>query len=139
MSRTRIAATIATCIVLAAASCARNATRTQTSAGQLDINAFTASRTVLVRVQNNYPTRVHVFTIIGNRTNQITNLATDGAQTVVLDPSLFPGTSFSLEIRPEKGPSKRLGPFHLSKGETANLIITPDLDSAHVEVRPTLP
>ncbi len=139
MTRTRIAAAIAACTVFIAASCASNNARTQTSSGQLDVNAFTATRTVLVRVQNNYPTRVHVFTIIGNRTSEIANLTTDGAQTVVLDPSLFPGTSFSLDIRPETGPSKRLGPFHLSKGVTANLTITPNLDSTHVDVHPTVP
>jgi hypothetical protein len=77
--------------------------------------------------------------VIGDKTAELTNVATDGVQTVALDPSLFPGTSFSLEIVPVTGPSKRLGPFRLSKGQTANLIITPDLDSARVEVRPSTP
>ena len=112
--------------------------RSQTAAGEIDITA-TRTRTVLVRVQNSYPTRVQVFSIIGARRTELTNLATDAVHTVALDPSLFPGTSFSLEIVPAIGPSKRLGPFLLSRGQTANLIVTPDLDSAHVDVRPTWP
>lgn len=119
--------------------CTQQATRTRSASGDIDVAAFTAARTVLVRVQNNYPTKVQVFTIIGDRTNALTSLVTDGVQTVALDPSLFPGTSFSLEIRPETGPSKRLGPFHPSKGETADLIITPNLDSARVNIRPSAP
>ncbi len=137
MSRFRIAIATASSAFLLAASCAKNTS--QTSAGELDVNAFNASRTVLVHVQNSYPTRVRIFTIIGDKSSEITNLATDGHQTVMLDPSLFPGTSFSLDIRPETGPSKRLGPFHLSKGQTADLIVTPDLDSSRVQVRPTTP
>jgi hypothetical protein len=118
--------------------CTQQGTRTGSAAGDIDV-AATAARTVLVRVQNNYPTRVQVFTIIGDKTTPISNLVTDGVQTVALDPNLFPGTSFSLQIVPETGPSKRLGPFHLSKGQTANLIITPDLDSARVQIRPSTP
>jgi hypothetical protein len=118
--------------------CTQQATRTRSASGDIDV-ASTAARTVLVRVQNNYPTKVQVFTIIGDKTNELTSLVTDGVQTVALDPSLFPGTSFSLEVRPETGPSKRLGPFHLSKGETADLIITPNLDSARVNIRPSAP
>ena len=137
MSRLRIAISTALSAFLLAASCARNTTKT--AAGELDVNAFTSSRTVLVHVQNSYPTRVRVFTIIGDKSNEITNLVTDGQQTVMLDSRLFPGTSFSLDIRPETGPSKRLGPFHLSRGQTASLIITPNLDSSRVEVHPTTP
>ena len=124
--------------IVALHACSQRATRAWEAAGEIDVGA-TASRTVLVRIQNNYPTRVHVFTVIGERTTPIGNLVTDEVQTVALDPSLFPGTSFSLVIVPETGPSKRLGPFLLSKGQTANLIITPDLDSARVRVRPSTP
>jgi len=123
--------------IAAVHACTRQAARTEAAAGDIDINAFTATRTVLVRVQNNYPTRVHVFTVIGNNTTEIVDLETDGVHTVALDPRLFPGTSFSLEIVPATGRSKRIGPFHLSRGQTANLIIAPDLDSSRVQIRPT--
>lgn len=125
--------------VAALHACTQQTAHTRSASGDIDPAAFTASRTVLVRVQNAYPTRVQVFSVIGDKTAELTNVATDGVQTVALDPSLFPGTSFSLEIVPVTGPSKRLGPFRLSKGQTANLIITPDLDSARVEVRPSTP
>jgi hypothetical protein len=125
--------------VAALHACTQQATRNRSAGGDIDVAAFTASRTVLVRVQNSYPTRVQVFTVIGDKNTELTNVATDGVQTVALDPSLFPGTLFSLEIVPVTGPSKRLGPFRLSKGQTANLIITPNLDSARVDVRPSTP
>ena len=118
--------------------CTQQASRTGSAAGDIDIGA-TVTRTVLVRVQNGYPTRIQVFSVIGIRRTELANLATDGVRTVALDPSLFPGTSFSLEIVPATGPSKQLGPFLLSKGQTANLIVTPDLDSARVQIRPTMP
>ncbi len=124
--------------VVALHACSQQGTRTGSASGDIRIGP-TAARTVLVRIQNNYPTRVHVFTIIGERTIPIGNVVTDGVQTVALDPNLFPGTSFSLVIVPETGPSKRLGPFLLSKGQTAHLIIAPDLDSARVQVRPSTP
>jgi len=116
--------------------CTRRNTRT--AAGDIDVGA-TTSRTVLIRVQNNYPTRVQVFSIVGNNRNELVNLASDGFGTVALDANSFPGTSFSLEIVPATGPSKQIGPFRLSRGQTANLIVTPNLDSARVEIRPTVP
>jgi len=125
--------------VAALHACTQQATRSRSAGGDIDVAAFTASRTVLVRVQNSYPTRLQIFTVIGDKNRELTNVATDGVQTVALDPSLFPGTSFSLEIVPVTGASKRLGPFRLSKGQTANLIITPNLDSARVDVRPSTP
>jgi len=110
----------------------------RTAAGDIAIGP-TASRTVLIRVHNNYPARVQVFSIVGNNRTELTNLASDGVGTVLLDANSFPGTSFSLEIVPATGPSKRIGPFRLSRGQTANLIVTPNLDSARVEIGPTVP
>ena len=136
MTPMRIVFAIAAVAVLHA--CTQQSTYTHSASGDIDV-APTVTRTVLVRVQNNYPTRVQVYSIIGNETTELASLVTDGIQTVALDPKLFPGTSFSLEFRPETGPSKRLGPFHLSKGQTANLIVTPDLDSARVTIRPSAP
>jgi hypothetical protein len=130
--------TVAGVALAALHACTQQASRTGSAGGDIDISA-TATRTVLVRVQNSYPTRIQVFSVIGIKRTELANLATDGVQTVALDPSLFPGTSFSLEIVPATGPSKQLGPFLLSKGQTANLIVTPDLDSARVEIRPTMP
>ena len=137
MSGLRVVATVGATAMLLAGSCVRNTP--QTSAGVLDVNAFTASRSVLVHVQNTSPTRVRVFTIIGNKVGLITNLATNGQQTVVLDPSLFPGTSFSLEVRPENGPPRRLGPFSPSKGQTVDLFVAPNLDAWRVTIIPTKP
>ena len=136
MSRVRFVAAIGASVILLASACVHNK---RTSAGVLDINAFTASRSVLIHVHNTSPARVRVYTVIGNRVGQITDLATNGQQTVMLDPSLFPGTSFSLEVRPENGPPRRLGPFSPSKGQTVNLFVAPNLDAWRVTIDPTTP
>lgn len=122
--------------VVALQACTQQTTRS--ASGDIDI-APTATRTVLVRVENHYTATVQVYSIIGNETTELIRLVTDGVQTVALDPKLFPGTSFSLEIRPAIGPSKRLGPFRPSKGQTADLFVTPNLDSARVTIRPSMP
>jgi hypothetical protein len=129
------------CVAIAAAfaACAYSTVPKRSAAGDVEVNAFSPTRTVLVRARNAYPTQVHIFTIIGNESNDIADLATGGTQTVTLDPSLFPGTTFSLDIRPDSGPTKRLGPFHLSRGQTADLIVGRNLDSSSVTVVPTVP
>ena len=142
MSRLRFAAAIGGSAMLFAASCTWYQTHTrvtQVSAGVLDINAFTASRSVLIHVQNTYPARVNVSTIIGNKVGLISSLATGAQQTIMMDPSLFPGTSFSLEVRPDTGPPRRLGPFSPSRGQTVNLIVAPKLEEWRVTIVPTTP
>jgi hypothetical protein len=129
---------VVTAVIAALYACTQQGSRTGMAAGTVDIGP-TATRTVLIRVQNDYPMRVQIFSIVGNNRSELTNLASGGAGTVLLDANSFPGTLFSLEIVPATGPVKQIGPFRLARGQTAHLIVTPNLDSARVEIRPTVP
>lgn len=86
-------------------------------------------------MQNNYPEKVRVYTMMGGQPNEVASVATEGIRTVVLDPNLFPYPSISFEIRAEHGDmAKKLGPFKLYKGETAELVVTPDLNLSRVDI-----
>jgi len=91
-------------------------------------------------VQNNYPGTVRVYTLMCGHSNEIASVATKGIRTVVLDPNLFPYPSISFEVRPEHGDmTEKLGPFTLHKGETAELVVTPDLNLSRVDIHRSAP
>ena len=125
------------CAICAAAlvGCMQSESRTQSAAGDIEVDSLSATRTVLLRVQNHYPVKVRVYTLMGGQPNEVASVVTDGMRTVVLDPNLFPYPSISFEVRPEHSELvKRLGPFTLHKGETAELVLTPDLNLSRVDI-----
>jgi len=114
--------------------------RTQSAAGDIAVDSLSATRTVLLRVQNNYPAKVRVYTVMGGQPNEVASVATKDVRTIVLDPNLFPYPSISFEVRPEDSHMiKRLGPFKLNKGETAELVLTPDINLSHVDIHHSAP
>ena len=130
------------CAICAAAlvGCMQSESRTQSAAGDIEVDSLSATRTVLLRVQNDYPAKVRVYTVMGGQPNEVASVATKGVRTVVLDPNLFPYPSISFEVRPEDSDMiKRLGPFRLYKGETAELVLTPDMNLSHVEIHHSAP
>jgi len=130
------------CAICAAAlvGCMQSESRTQSAAGDIEVDSLSATRTVLLRVQNDYPAKVRVYTVMGGQPNEVASVATKGVRTVVLDPSLFPYPSIAFEVRPEDSDMiKRLGPFRLYKGETAELVLTPDMNLSHVEIHHSAP
>ncbi len=134
MSRFSIGVTgVAVAVLLAG--CAMGDARTESAAGDLEVDSLSATRTVLLRVQNDYPDRVRVYTLLGGRANEVASVAPNDVRTIVLDPTLFPYPRISFEVRPEDASmTQRLGPFMLYKGETAELVVAPDLHLAHVEI-----
>ncbi len=117
------------------AGCVASDGRSESAAGDVEVDSLSALRTVLLRVQNDYPTKVRVYTLMGGRANEVASVGTDDVRTIVLDPNLFPYPRISFEVRPEGGGAvSRLGPFMLYKGETAELVVTPDLDLARVDI-----
>jgi hypothetical protein len=122
------------------AGCMQSESRTQSAAGDIAVDSLSATRTVLLRVQNNYPAKVRVYTVMGGQPNEVASVATKGVRTIVLDPNLFPYPSISFEVRPEDSHMiKRLGPFKLNKGETAELVLTPDINLSHVDIHHSAP
>ncbi len=139
MTRIRIAVTGVAFATLVAG-CMPGDAHTQSAAGDIEVDSLSALRTVLLRVQNNYPAKVRVYTLLGGKANEVTSVDPNGIRTVVLDPNLFPYPRISFEVRPEDGTmTKQLGPFALYKGETAELVVAPDLNLAHVEVHHSTP
>ena len=136
MTRIGIGVTgVAFATLLAAAGCMPGDAHTRSAAGDIEVDSLSAMRTVLLRVQNNYPSKVRVYTLMGGGANEVASVVTNGVRTVVLDPNLFPYPRISFEIRPEDGGfTRRLGPFTLYKGETAELVVPPNLEFAHVEI-----
>jgi hypothetical protein len=120
--------------------CMQSESRTQSAAGDIAVDSLSATRTVLLRVQNSYPDKVRIYTLMGSQPNEVASVATDGVRTIVLDPSLFPYPSISFEVRPEHGDvAKKLGPFKLYKGETAELVVPSDLSLSRVEIHHSTP
>jgi hypothetical protein len=130
------------CAVCAAVlvGCMQSESRTQSAAGDIQVDSLSATRTVLLRVQNSYPAKVRVYTLMGGQADEVASVAAAGIRTVVLDPNLFPYPSISFEVRPEGSDLvKRVGPFRLYKGETAELVVTPDLNLSRVEIHHSAP
>jgi len=140
MSPTRIGVTGVIAAAAVLAGCMPGETGTQSAAGDVAVDSLSAMRTVLLRVQNNYPSPVRVYTLMGGQPNEVASVVHDGVRTVVLDPNLFPYPTISFEIRPEDGGFvKRIGPFQLYRGETAELVVTPDLNLTHIDIHHSAP
>ena len=67
-------------------------TRTQSAAGDIEVDSLSATRTVLLRVQNNYPAKVRVYTIMGGQPNEVASVA--------MKDGIFSRTCAIPEIRP---------------------------------------
>lgn len=139
MPRTRIGVTAAVVAVLLAG--CMQSERTQSAAGDLQVDSLSATRTALLRIQNDYPSKVRIFTVLGGQANEVASVTPNGVRTVVLDPNVIPNTAISFEMRPEDGShmTKRLGPFNLNKGETAELVVMPTLDMSHIGIHRSTP
>src|SRR4051812_25056797 len=99
------------------AACTRPGTQGVLS-GDVAVDSITSTRTALLRVQNNYPTEVRVYTVIGGKTNYVAKAMSGETRTWVLDPTLFPNPEISFETRPGDGAApKVVGPFKVVKGE----------------------
>jgi len=139
MLRPRTGAALATLAVLLGA-CMQGQHRSGGSAGDIQVDSLSATRTALLRIENNYPTKVRVYTVLGGQLNEVASVMPKEVHTVVLDPNTVPNASVSFEMRPvDSGISKRLGPYRLLKGQTAEMVVTPDLEMSHVDVHRSAP
>jgi hypothetical protein len=120
--------------------CMQSRTHAAAASGDIQVDSLSATRTALLRVQNNYSTKVRVFTVLGGKLNEVASVMPNETHTVILDPTTIPNASVSFEMRPvEGGTPKRLGPFRISRGQTADLVVTPDLGMSHIEVHESTP
>ena len=115
--------------------------RTETiSNGDVSVDSLSASRTALLRVQNNYPTEVRIYTVIGGKENYIAKSMPGETHTFVLDPVLFPANSISFDARPkDKSTTKTVGPFKVNRGETVELVIPAMIENATATIHRSTP
>jgi hypothetical protein len=138
MRPNRTFATVATLAVLVAG-CMHNRTE-MASGGDVAIDSLSASRTGLLRVQNNYAAEVRVYAVNGNQKNYIAKAMPGETRTFVLDPNLFPANAISFEARPaDKGAPKTVGPFKVNRGETVDLVIPAMIENASATVHRSVP
>jgi hypothetical protein len=110
------------------------------SAGDVAIDSLTATRTAILRVQNDYASEVRVYTVIGGQSNYIAKAMPGETRTWVLDPNLFPVQSISFETRPADGTAPRtVGPFKVNKGETVELVVPAMLENTRATVHKSTP
>jgi hypothetical protein len=139
MSARRSFTTIAGIAVLLAA-CTHNGTQSSVMGGDVSIDSLTATRTAILRVQNNYPTEVRVYTVIGGQANYVAKAMPGETRTTVLDPNLFPSNNVSFEARPVDGTaSHTVGPLKINKGETVELVVPATLENTRATVHRSTP
>lgn len=133
--------TFATALAIAAlvAGCMHNRTAV-TSGGDVAIDSLTASRTGLLRIQNNYPSEVRVYTVIGGQENYVAKAMPGETRTFVLDPNLFPANALAFEARPaDKSARKTVGPLKVNRGETVELVVPAMIENARATVHRSTP
>jgi hypothetical protein len=125
--------------VLLAGACATQ-TAQGTSGGEIAIDSLSATRTAILRIQNNYPTEVRVYTVTDGKSNYLTKAMPGETRTWVMDPNLFPAQSISFETRPVDGTAPQVvGPYKVNKGETVELVVPATLQGTRATVHKSTP
>jgi hypothetical protein len=125
--------------------CMHHGVTTYASGDVVGIDSLSATRTAIVRVENNSPTEVKLYTIIpGQKTPGFVGEVQAGqTHSMLLDPMLLPDvahTPITLEIRSKDGSAtKRFESLHLEKGQTVEVVVPDDLDAAHVMIHQSAP
>jgi hypothetical protein len=121
------------------AACAHPGTRSASS-GDITIDSLSATKTAILRVQNNYPSEVRVYSVIGGQLNYIAKTMPGETLSFVLDPNEFPNDAISFEMRAASGSdTSRVGPFKVNRGETVELVVPANLSQARATVHKSTP
>ena len=113
---------------------------TSASSGDIAIDSLSATKTAILRVQNNYPSEVRVYSVIGGQLNYIAKAMPGETRSFVLDPNLFPNDAISFEMRgTSASDTSRVGPFKVSRGETVELVVPANLAQARATVHRSTP
>lgn len=138
MKSLRLIAVMATMAALAG--CMHRGT-TAVAGGDVTIDSLSASRTAILRVQNDYPTEVRVYMAQkGMEPNYIAKAMPGQTRSFVLDPKVFPNDAISFEVRPADGSAPvRLGPYKVNKGETVEFVVPMDAARSRVTIHRSTP
>jgi hypothetical protein len=110
------------------------------SAGDVIVDSLTATRTAILRIQNDYPSEVRVYTVLDNQANYIAKAMPNETRTWVMDPNLFPAASISFEARAADGSARqRIGPFKLVKGQTIEIVVPANMERTRAMIHQSTP
>ncbi len=109
--------------------------------GDIAVDSLSATRTVIMRIQNDYPAEVRVYRLMeGQQPGYIEKAVPGSVTTHVLDPNQFPATNVRFEVREKDGSgSKILGPFTLEKGQTVDIVVPSDFGRTHATIHRSTP
>jgi hypothetical protein len=108
---------------------------TTLAAGDVAIDSLTATRTAILRIENNYTSEVRVYTVMHGQKNYIAKAMPGEVRSWVMDPKLFPNPSISFETSAKDGTNSRvLGPYRLDKGETIDIVVPANFDRIHASI-----
>ncbi|HXD49311.1 MAG TPA: hypothetical protein VN600_11070 [Gemmatimonadaceae bacterium] len=109
-------------------------------AGDVVVDSLTATRTAILRIQNDYPSEVRVYTVLDGQSNYVAKAMPNQTRTSVMDPNLFPATSISFEARAADGSARqRIGPFKLDKGQTIEIVVPADMARTRAMIHQSTP
>jgi hypothetical protein len=113
----------------------------EVSTGVLVVDSLSATRTALLRADNAGSSEVRVYMKQPGMEPKFVARAMPGdVRTTILDPTLFPASAMSFEIRSMDGaPIRTLGPFKIYKNQTIDLVIPADVNAARAVVRQSTP
>ncbi len=113
----------------------------ETSTGEVAVNAMTAARTALLRVDNATAGEVRVYIKLpGMDARYVARAMPRDVRTTVMDPTLFPAEAMSFELRPTNGSATHtVGPFEIDKNEIVDLVIPSDISAARATIHKATP
>ncbi|HEY4130977.1 MAG TPA: hypothetical protein VGM50_10190 [Gemmatimonadaceae bacterium] len=122
------------------AGCMHNRSSVSSSAGDITVDSLSATRTAILRVENNNPSEVRVYTVIGGKENYVAKAMPGETRTFVLDPNLFPAKNISFTAKSADGTNtKTLGPYTVNKNETVDLVVPTDFAATRTSIHKSMP
>lgn len=113
----------------------------EVSTGVLTVDSLSATRTALLRADNSGSAEVRIYMKQpGMEPAFIARAMPGDVRTTVLDPTLFPASAMSFEIRSLDGsPMATLGPFKIYKNQTVDLVVPADVSMSRAVIRNSTP
>jgi hypothetical protein len=110
------------------------------SAGDVAIDSLSATRTAILRVENNTGAPVRVYMKVpGMKDNYVAKALPGSTRSWLLDPQMFPAQSVAFDVTPEGGTAVRVGPFRVNRGEVVDVVVPADPMRARASVHRSTP
>jgi len=115
------------------AACTHDHMRSGSAAGMIPVDSMPSlENAVVLRVQNDYAKKIHVFAEANEDTIEVAAVDPGGVQTVSIDKYLLRFSLTSFQVWAEDSTSTLLGPYSLDRRDRVRLVAAPNLDSSRV-------